>query len=270
MSTNQHKFRNNYNRIFPWFVKTILTVSFVWFSYVLTFKFFPFVLKDKAFLGNIIYYGLISALFVYLYLSRDVLKKSDASDKTKDNVSNCVNESANINSNIHPKQFANLQMNKTIKRLKEEILFLRKRANIQVTLGSGITIGAGIGLYFFVKESQSLLGTVEDIYTYFIPRLSLILFIEVFAFFFLKLYKDSLTEVKYYHNELTNIEHKLTALEASHYSSEMDISRIIENLTYTERNFILKKDETTVELEKNKQDISILKRIDEITSKLKP
>ena len=39
------------------------------------------------------------------------------------------------------------------------------------------------------------------------------IFIEVFSFFFLKLYKSGLADILYYQNELTNLESKFLALE---------------------------------------------------------
>lgn len=48
--------------------------------------------------------------------------------------------------------------------------------------------------------------------THFLPRLTLVVFIEIFAYFFLRLYKSSLTEIKYFQNEMTNIEAKFIAL----------------------------------------------------------
>ena len=87
--------------------------------------------------------------------------------------------------------------------------------------------------------------------SHFVPRLTLVILIELFAYFFLSLYKASLAEIKYFQNELTNIESKELALQAALNSGEASmISDIVSKLALTERNHILSKDQTTVELER--------------------
>ncbi|MEI8616865.1 hypothetical protein P4S63_03450 [Pseudoalteromonas sp. B193] len=74
--------------------------------------------------------------------------------------------------------------------------------------------------------------------------------IEVFAYFFLKLYKQGLSEIKYFQNEITNIESKFLALRLSSKSGQGDcIKEVVANLLTTERNFVLEKGQTTIELE---------------------
>ncbi|MBI5525005.1 MAG: hypothetical protein HY897_01580 [Deltaproteobacteria bacterium] len=41
--------------------------------------------------------------------------------------------------------------------------------------------------------------------SHYVPRITTVTFIEVFAFFFLKLYRASLIEIKFYQNELTSL-----------------------------------------------------------------
>jgi len=75
--------------------------------------------------------------------------------------------------------------------------------------------------------------------------------IELFAFFFLSLYRTGLGEIKYFQNEITNIEAKHAALQASQrLDKEETQAAIILLLAGTERNNIMTKDQTTVELEK--------------------
>ncbi|HEV7428245.1 MAG TPA: hypothetical protein VGQ46_17960 [Thermoanaerobaculia bacterium] len=54
----------------------------------------------------------------------------------------------------------------------------------------------------------------------FLPRLSLVLLIEVFAYFFLGLYKVSLFDVKYIQNEITVVEFRVLALKAAIVTSD--------------------------------------------------
>ncbi len=86
-------------------------------------------------------------------------------------------------------------------------------------------------------------------------RLSLAIFIEFFSFFFLRLYRANLNEIKYYQNEITNIESKFVALEFSLLLRDKEAIRTtIQQLSRTERNFVLKKGESTVDLEKSRID----------------
>lgn len=95
-----------------------------------------------------------------------------------------------------------------------------------------------------------------------VPRILLVVFIEVFAYFFLKLYKDGLSEIKYFQNELTNVESKLAAVEFSYITNNQESLRIsIEALSKTERNFVLEKGQATVELERGKSESELTRNI---------
>lgn len=156
-------------------------------------------------------------------------------------------------------------------RLRDEIKFLSKRANINLAIGVGATIGAIIGLYFLVVYEHPTFTDTIKLLSHYLPRLSFIIFIEIFAFFFLKMYKLNLENIRYYHNEMTNIEMKLVSLKTSLMSTNVDfktIDEVIKELAKTERNFIVKKGDTTLELERMKNEISSSKNLFELTKKI--
>jgi hypothetical protein len=106
------------------------------------------------------------------------------------------------------------------------------------------------------------------------PRLSIAIFIEVFSFFFLKLYKNNLEDVKYFHNERTNIDSKIIALKASMLLEKEDVlNDIIKSFSTVERNFILKKDESTISIERikldNEQELSIISKLSDVIDRIK-
>lgn len=149
--------------------------------------------------------------------------------------------------------------NEIRRRLGDEISNLTRRANLNLVVGTATTMLAVIGLIFVVFWSPLDLTNVEkDLYAWkivahYVPRLSLIIFVEIFAYFFLRLYKSCLVDIKYYQNELTNVELKMVSLKTALASQEQDtVKMVIAELSKTERNSILKKDETTIELEKFK------------------
>lgn len=140
-------------------------------------------------------------------------------------------------------------------RIDRETARITRNGNINLTIGFFTTFMA----IFFL--GYSLLGTSHTTTTettqsfifHFVPRFTLSLFIELFSFFFLRIYKKNLDDIKYLNNERTNIDLKLVALKTSILHNDTDsLKLILSDLSKTERNFILQKDESTVDLEKNK------------------
>lgn len=142
---------------------------------------------------------------------------------------------------------------RTLERLYSEISALSRRGNLNLSLGILTTIvGLGI-LGYFVLEIDSIPEDKMAFIAHFIPRLSLVILIEVFAYFFLKLYKSSLAEIKYFQNEMTNSEAKLAAIKCSIMTSDSAAtSSVIQTLATTERNAVLETGQTTAEIEKAK------------------
>jgi hypothetical protein len=138
----------------------------------------------------------------------------------------------------------------TADRLLREVSALSRRGNLNLSIGITIT-GIGLGLLGYVVF-QALQVPKEPwaLVSHYVPRLSLVLFIELFAYFFLRLYKASLTEIKYFQNELTNVEAKRLALiVALNQSAPEPVAKVVDELAKTERNFVLEKGQTTIELE---------------------
>jgi hypothetical protein len=134
--------------------------------------------------------------------------------------------------------------------LEQEILNLGRRANVNLVMGVAITlIGLIILGYFVLYAAHPIFSDRFEALIYFGTRLTLVVFIEVFAYFFLRLYRYSLFEIKYFQNESTNARFRIIALEACiQNGSKTVVERICMELAKTERNFILKKGETTLSL----------------------
>lgn len=137
-------------------------------------------------------------------------------------------------------------------RVKGEINRLSKSAIINLSLGMMLSIGGILYLGNFVVNVKNF-GSIEEMIINTFPKAIFVLLIEVFAYFFLKLYKQSLDDIKYYQNELTNIESKNLAIQIAKQSNNHKLITIcIEKLLGTERNFILEKDQSTIEIEKER------------------
>ncbi|MCR9172898.1 MAG: hypothetical protein NXI10_10415 [bacterium] len=148
--------------------------------------------------------------------------------------------------------------------LEEELLVVKKRiavetarisrnGNINLLIGLATTFIAISILLFSLLGGGSTYGEYESFLYYFLPRLSLSIFIELFSFFFLRIYKKNLEDIKYFNNERTNIDLKLVALRtALLYEDKESLKEVISELSKTERNFVLRKGDTTVEIERSK------------------
>jgi hypothetical protein len=162
-----------------------------------------------------------------------------------------------------------LSASEVINRLRREITDLRLRSNANLVIGLSIT---GIGVWLLwstvsIIESSPILkilaseGDISNIKFLktialsLLPKISIVIFVEIFAYFFLRLHRDGLAEIKYFQNELTNVESKLIALESAFASNQPNaIKHALKALSDTERNHILEKGQTTVELERAKAD----------------
>ncbi|MDX6529350.1 MAG: hypothetical protein QOH41_1640 [Blastocatellia bacterium] len=157
-------------------------------------------------------------------------------------------------------------------RLIGELKDLAKRGNLNLTIGILTTVGAASALFWGLIATQPLANEtqVTALVRHYVPRVSFAIFIEVFSFFFLRLYKSSLEDIKYYHNELTNLDSRLLALEIAMKQQSQDaLNPILLGLLNTDRNYVLRSGESTVELEKVRADQQYMRNlIDTISRKL--
>jgi hypothetical protein len=96
----------------------------------------------------------------------------------------------------------------------------------------------------------------EDIALRFVIRISLVVFIQLLSYFFLRLYRYCFFEIKYFQNEISNAEFKMIALlTAAVGEGKTLISKVCQDLAKTERSFVLKKGETTVGLKREELEL---------------
>ena len=158
---------------------------------------------------------------------------------------------------------------KLSERLETQKRTIHKQANVNLTFGIAIAVSGIIALLIIVQMNNSLNPeSLLSKFNYF-SRLSLVIFVELLAIFFLKLYKENLNEKRYYQNELTNIELKYLALITARESEEdADMTEVIKDLSKTERNFILKKGESTVHLKNLEIEASQMSNLTDLLSKM--
>ncbi|WP_429274454.1 hypothetical protein [Novosphingobium gossypii] len=143
----------------------------------------------------------------------------------------------------------------TCGRLSREGEKTRIAGTYMLAIGGAISVfGMSIlAFYLFVEKPFSLTNGIAEAAMHYVPRLSLVVIVEGFALFFLKLYKSSLEDMRYFQNELTNIEQRVVAYEiASAQEEDSLLNEVVRTVIATERNFTLKKGETTIGIEKAK------------------
>ncbi|WP_447775654.1 hypothetical protein [Variovorax boronicumulans] len=98
-------------------------------------------------------------------------------------------------------------------RLRLEIDSLGLRGNINLTIGVFTTLLAVAALAFMVLTSDRKFDTIVDVLSHYLPRLSLVVFIEIFSFFFLRLYRSTLDEIRFYQERLNESASQKVAIE---------------------------------------------------------
>ncbi|MFH6967640.1 hypothetical protein [Flavobacterium sp. FlaQc-28] len=142
-------------------------------------------------------------------------------------------------------------------RIERETSRLSRYAYTNLMIGFITTFLAIFFLGYSLLGVESKEITSNEYFFHFLPRFSLSILVEIFSFFFLKLYKSNLEDIKYFNNEKTNIEMKIIAIKTAFvFDDKESVKQLIIELAKTERNFILKKGESTVELEKRKSDLN--------------
>jgi hypothetical protein len=121
-------------------------------------------------------------------------------------------------------------------RLEQELSALGRRGNLNLVIGSLTTVAAVILLYQTVAGVTKTFGSLEELLSFYIPRVSTAAFVEVFSFFFLRLYRSGLADMKYYHSELLTLDTRVAALDgAMAIATQTTQSEILKILADTDR-----------------------------------
>lgn len=143
----------------------------------------------------------------------------------------------------------------TLERLRDERARLARRGNLNLFVGLVTTIVGLALLLTYAREQSAFLSALAvaarrtpgdaaqvtpDLALYmvtFVPRLALVGLIELFAYFFLGLYKSSLVDVKFIQNEMTNVEQRVLAVMAAFNAGDRAATAdILKLVASTDRN----------------------------------
>ncbi|WP_026630082.1 hypothetical protein [Dyadobacter alkalitolerans] len=135
-------------------------------------------------------------------------------------------------------------------RMIQQIRKLEQKASVNLAIGCATSVGAMFILYSTYADRTETFTTIYEAIRYYSPRLSTVIFVELFSFFFLRLHRATIHDIKYFQNEITNLELKYLSLKTSmFYNDKKLVHEVLKSLHTDERNFVLKKGESTVGLE---------------------
>lgn len=125
----------------------------------------------------------------------------------------------------------------TMDRLDRAIAALNGRANLNLAIGGSMILGGVLLLALGVLGPPP--EKPVDLLLRFVPRATLAVLIEVFAFFFLRMYRDNLREMRYLQNEQTSQEARYVAATLGMQASEVELrASVIRELVATDRNLV--------------------------------
>jgi|GEM_PF-4924295 len=160
-------------------------------------------------------------------------------------------------------------------RIEGLLTHIRGREEVNLGIGMLFSLAGVIVLAFLVFWGVQTTNDRNEFFYWFLPRLSVALFIQLFAYFFLRLYRENLLDFKYFNNELTNIEFKKLATDLSLRSEARNspvLAQICGDLIKVERNFVLRKGETaaiTHDENSTRSESELLQNIRELSTAIK-
>lgn len=138
-------------------------------------------------------------------------------------------------------------------RLSAEIDALAQRGTVNLITGLSLAAGGFAALIWMLPHMPGRIdpARAQEVALTQAVRLALVVLMEAFAFFFLRLYRRSLDGIKYLHDELTDFQHRELALRAALITRNAQaVNRVIDELLRRERNLVITRGETMVELER--------------------
>lgn len=272
----RHLMRIAANRLGSLVIKKAHLLLFAYFGILYLVIIFANYLETKeTFLsGEKILGILMSIILIFLAVESIIAPKTTPTtitlgDKPETKISGTLNDEqiekvealvAKVNEINNPKPIDTDGNNfiKTKTRISSEISRLKNYATIHLYMGIVITIAAILVLTVTLINNPAT-GSIEDKIFSLIPRILLSIFIELLAFFFIRMYKANFAEIKYYLNELTNTDMQEAALLHAEKQKLECENEIVSNLSKTERNFILARGQSTVHFQSENSDAYTLR-----------
>lgn len=164
-----------------------------------------------------------------------------------------------------------MRMKNSRARLKKSVEHLKIHANVNLVLANLVIAYTLFLLFILVKD---VLNIDKIIYTTLMARISVLVFSQFTVYLFIKMYRSNLTEMRFVENEITNIEQRFIALHVACVTNDsVLLKKSVGAFLQTERNFVLKKGESTLFIEREKLDKvqphDFLERVEKVVNKIK-
>jgi hypothetical protein len=154
-------------------------------------------------------------------------------------------------------------------RMMRAIVNEHRNGRFFMVLGTLLAALGGVLILWLQPDSAP---PVPEAWVTTLSRVGPVLLIELTAFYFLRLHRASLANVKYYQNELTNLDARAHALRLLANASERNApftatevarmtSSVVEHLMRTERNKVLEKGQTTEAQREALQERALLEKV---------
>jgi hypothetical protein len=147
-----------------------------------------------------------------------VSRHSEEADRAQCTRTGCVSridaiENEVLATNIHQ------TLDPTSPRVRRAIGLVARRGNLNLTIAAATTVMT-IGLLVDMTLHLGHTDNWTSLASHCIPRMTTVAFMGSVSFFFLRLYRQSLGEIRQYHNELTTLECRRAALEAANSAGD--------------------------------------------------
>jgi hypothetical protein len=157
-------------------------------------------------------------------------------------------------------------LEQTKRRIGAHIVRLRNNAFVNLFIGILVAIcGVGVIIGILASHAQDTSDGLKNQISFFsnfvFPRLTLSLFIQAVAYFFLAMYRANQNDIKYFTNEMTNIDSVSVAISImNRNNSAQNTKLMLSTLAKTERNRTMKKSERAISDTNDEEIIGVLGR----------
>jgi hypothetical protein len=139
-------------------------------------------------------------------------------------------------------------------RLMDHIAKLRNNSVTNLFIGifiaaAGVTIlfSAIAQIHEFSDEQKHAFDATGFLSSALLPKLSVTLFVQIFSYFFLAMYRSNQNDIKYFQNEITYLDSMAAAMIGAQINSKApNLKIVITALSKNERNRVIKKNEKPI------------------------
>lgn len=112
-------------------------------------------------------------------------------------------------------------------RLAAELRRLERRSNLNLVFGVVISAAACAVLVYLISREHPEFNGTAGVLAFYLPRITTTALIETIAYFFLRLYRETLAEIKFYQNQRTSLTSFEVAWRVSPWPDSTQITSVV-------------------------------------------